>query len=160
MIYQTDKRLPAALQKYGCAFVSLASYRESEMGKPWTVEALGAAWEGAIASGLITGDLNGDKDFDDPGEATIQDWGGLAQYLGLRLQYLGKFHPGAREAVGAFVVSAWYNPKTVFTHFAVGDSRPVIFDPIEGGSITCRDGYLKPGGPDSVGSLRVFRKLP
>lgn len=159
MIYQTDKRLPPALQKYGCAFVSLAYYREHFMDRQWTVEELAAAWEGGIASGLITGDLNGDKDFDDPGEATIQDWGGLAQYLGCRLQYLGKFHPGAKEAVGAYVVAAWYNPRTLFTHFAVGDSRPALWDPIEGGSITCRDGHLKPAGTDGAGALRIFRRV-
>ncbi len=160
MIYQTDPRLPKAMQKYGCAFVSLAYYREKYMERPWTAEALAAAWEGAIACGLVSGDLNVDGDMDDPGEATVLDWGGLAQYLGCRLQYVGKCHPGAKEAKDAYVVSAWYNPATKFTHFAVGDSRPVLWDPIAPSSITCRDGYLKPAGDDGAGALRVFRRLP
>lgn len=160
MIYQTDKRLPAAMQKYGCAFTSLAWYREKFHGKPWTAEELADAWTGAIKAGLISGDTNGDGDMDDPGEATILDWQGVANFLGLRLQYLGKFHPGAKEAVGAFTVAAWFNPSTKFTHFVVGEARPVIFDPIEGGSVTARDGYLKPASDkDPSGALRVFRRL-
>ena len=160
MIYQTDRRLPEALQKYGGAFTSLAWYREKFHGRPWTAEGLAAAWAGAIAAGIISGDLNHDGDLSDPGEASILDWGALAHFLECRLQYLGKFEHGAKEAVGAFCVVAWTNPANGFTHFVVGSSRPVTFDPIFPGSITVRDGHLNPLGKDGSGGIRVFRKLP
>lgn len=161
MIFQTDLRLPGSMQKYGCAFVALAYYRERYQNRPWTAEELGAAWLGAIAGGLISGDSNRDGDLDDAGELEIQDWAAVAHFLGLRLQYLGRFHPGAPQAIGAYVVSAWWNRITDFTHFVAGDSRPVLFDPIEGGSVTVKMGFLKPShlpGATS-GALRVFRRL-
>jgi len=160
MIYQTDPAMPKAAQKYGCAFVSLAFYRERYLHRPWKADELSAAWTGAIAGGIISGDLNGDGDMDDPGEATIQDWNKLAEYLNLPVQYLGKFplsHPLNRAL--HFAITAWLNPRTKFTHFVVGDQKPVEFDPIAGGSVTVREGAPRELDAQGNGGHRLFLRL-
>lgn len=151
MIYQTNLQLDANLRKIGCAFDSLAYFRERYQGKPWTVGTLQAAWDGALASKIISPDANHDGDLLDKGEGEIQDWQELADYLGCAVQFLGFFPPGAPERVGNFVIARWFNTRTNFRHFVVGDTRPVEWDPIEGGSVTVREGV--------VDSLRIFKPL-
>ncbi len=156
MIYQTDKSLPKALQKYGCAFTALASYREFYGKVPWTARELADSWNSAIAKGIISGDLNGDGDMDDPGESTIQDWGRLIKHLGLPLVYKGKAKLGTKAD---FAICAWLNPRTGFVHFVVGDKRPVFFDPIYPGSVTVKEGKPMELGADGQGGLRLFSRL-
>jgi hypothetical protein len=151
MIYQTDRRLDADINAIGCAFDSMAYFRERYQHKPWTAEELQAAWDGAIATGIISPDANHDGDLLDKGEGEIQSWQALANYLGCAVQFLGFFPPGAPERVGNFVIARWFNPRTNFRHFVVGDLRPVEWDPIKGGSVTVRE-----GAPDS---LRIFKPL-
>lgn len=160
MIYQTDIRLPKPLQKYGCAFTSLAYFREAYLCKPWSADELAAAWNGAIAGGLISGDLNGDGDFDDAGEAMIQNWQSLANYLRLPLQYVGKFgHDFPETPRKHFSICAWKNDRTNFTHFVVGSTKPVEFDPIYGGSVTVREGYPRPLDDQGNGGKRLFLRI-
>lgn len=160
MIKQTDPRLPPEANHFACAFDSIAYFREAYQGKPWSVEELASAWKGAILSGLISGDLNGSGILGDaPEELVIQSWQSIADYLGCALQYLGKFPQGAPERIGNFAVCAWHNDRTGFTHFVVGDSRPVEWDPIDGGSVTVREGYPMPLGAYGRGGLRIFKPL-
>jgi hypothetical protein len=161
MIYQTDPKMPKSANKYACAFVSLAWYREKILGKPWTAEELSAAWTGAIAGGIISGDLNHDGDLDDSGEATILDWNTLATFLGCHLQYMGKYPLSCKEAVtpGHHAITAWTNPKNGFVHFVVGSSKPVTFDPIYPGSITIRDGHPMELTADGRGGIRLFKAV-
>lgn len=151
MIYQTDKRLDDNLEHIGCAFDCVAYAREKYTTKRWTAEEFQAAWNGAIAAKIISGDSSGDGDLFDPGEGMIQDWGQLARFLGAPLQFIkrvdGPYIPDDNE----FVITAWYNPRTKFTHFVVGMTKPVEWDPIEGGSVTVREGYPV--------SHRVFKVL-
>ena len=151
MIKQTDPRLSVDMNHIACAFDSLAYFRERYQGKPWTAEELLAAWNGAISAKIISGDLNGDGSLLGSGEGEIQDWQMLADYLGVKVQYLGKFAPNADERLGNFVIAGWFNPRTNFTHFVVGDLKPVEWDPIQGGSVTVREGYVK--------SLRIFKPM-
>ena len=151
MIKQTDPRLDANMNHIACAFDSVAYFRERYQHKPWTAEELQAAWDGALKAGILSGDLNHDGDLLDAEEGEIQSWQGLADYLGCALKFLGKFAPGALEKYGNFVIAAWHNDRTGFTHFVVGDHKPVEWDPIEAGSITVREGYVK--------SLRIFQPL-
>jgi len=141
MVYQTDKRMPIEHQHVGCAFNAVAFARELYLNLPWTAEELGKAWNEAIRRGLVSGDLNksgilGDR----PDELSIQNWQSIAEFLETPLRYFGSFKPGAPERVGRYLLARWYNPATKFTHFVVGDERPVVWDPIEGGSRTVREG--------------------
>jgi len=151
MIYQTNSKLDNNLEHIGCAFDCVAYAREKFKGIPWTAEELQAAWIGAISAKIISGDSNGDGDLFDSGEGLIQDWGALARFLGAPIHFVkrvdGPYDPGVNE----FVISAWYNPRTKFTHFVVGMEKPVEWDPIEGGSVTVRGG--------SPVSHRVFTVL-
>ena len=157
MIYQNDPRVVAArpyLAKYGCGFLSLAYYRERYEARPWKLADLYAAWDEALDTGTISGDLNLDGDLDDGGECEIQDWTALCRILRLPLVCIdGHFDPFDPLIKPFYSVCAWYNPRTRYTHFVVGTSRPVNFDPIAGGSITVREGAPKNDG------LRVFQLI-
>lgn len=157
MIYQNDPRIVTErpyLAKYGCAFISLAYFRDRFLGQPWKLEALISAWDRALKAGVISGDLNLDGDLDDGGECEILDWTQLCKILGLPLiNVTGHFDPFDPMIKPFFSVCAWFNPKTQFTHFVVGTSRPVEFDPIAGGSRTVREGAPKNNG------LRIFERI-
>lgn len=162
MIYQTDKALSREIQRYGCAFCSLAYYRERQGGPEWTARDLNAIWGLAKDQGIISGDLNNDGDTDDEGELEILNWNSLARLMGLPLKILtrpdGKgnltthFPVGHPLAAGKFVIAQWYNHDTRFHHFVVGLSRPVEYDPIEVGSRTVREGFAE--------TIRIFEELP
>ena len=151
MIYQTDRRLDSNMNKIACAFDSLAYFRERYQGKPWTADELQSAWNGAISARIISPDTNHDGDLLDKGEGEIQDWQMLANHLGCAVQFLGIFPPNDPKRDGNFVIARWFNPRTNFRHFVVGDLKPVEWDPIIGGSVTVREGH--------VDSLRIFKPL-
>jgi hypothetical protein len=151
MIYQTDRNLDANLNAIGCAFDSLAFFRERYQNIPWSASELQAAWDGALKLGIISPDANSDGDVLDNGEGEIQDWQLLANHLGCEVKFLGFYPPNAQERAGNFVIARWFNARTNFRHFVVGDTRPVEWDPIKGGSVTVREGV--------VDSLRIFTPL-
>lgn len=150
MIYQTDRRLSKYLQKYGCLFTSLAYARPYLGGKDWGAGELQGVWDEAVAKGVLSGDLNKDGDLDDAGELEIQNYPILLRMLKVPLIWIPGHHPPETPIEkGVYAVGAFFNPRTKFTHFAVIDrEKKVLFDPIAGGSVTCREGYLK--------SLRLF----
>jgi hypothetical protein len=154
MLYQTDPRLNKYINKYGCYFMCLAYYREKYQGLKWNASAINEIWQYAIDYGYITGDLNLDGDFDDAGQLEIKNPNALCGLLGCGLRYVdGHFPIDSPLAQGCYTVTAWYNPRTRFTHFVQGSKRPVEYDPIEGGSITVREGAPKSDG------LRIYQML-
>jgi hypothetical protein len=157
LIPQTLTIFSPSIIHAACAFDILASFREFVQGKPWRAHEFAAAWHGAVDRGLISGDLNGDGDMDDPGEAVIQDWQKLVNFLGLPLEYLGKFdlvdYPKF-DTSAFWVLTAW---KWKITHWVSGIRAPVFWDSIAGGSQTVANGAPQPLGRDGSGGLRVFR---
>ena len=145
MIYQTQEPDPN-FEHVGCAFDSLAYAREKIQNKPWSIDELGAAWTGAKTAGLLDADYN------------ITDWQQLADFLGLPLQFLGHQALGPIQP-DQFAICAWHNDRTGFTHFVVGQQKPVEWDPIEGGSVTVREGYPMALQVDGSGGLRLFKVL-
>ena len=145
MIYQTDPRLGRYYNKYGCLFTSIAYAREYLGGPDWTPNELRAKWEYCIARGFISGDMNKDGDMDDDDELVIQDHNNVCSILGVPLSYIpGHHNPNVVIEKDMYAIGAFRNPRTNFVHFAVIDrNKKVIFDPIEGGSRTVREGYLK-----------------
>lgn len=129
MIWQTAVPDPN-FEHVGCAFDCLAYAREKFGGAQWNAEELDAAWNGAKQIGILDADFN------------ITDWQALANYLNLSLTFAGKFNlTDALPAGNLFIITAWHNDRTGFTHFVVGQSKPVEWDPIEGGSVTVAEGY-------------------
>ena len=166
MFYQNDPAAPADFQHYACLFSCLLRSRETILGKAWGIADGVAAWKAARSAGIISGDLNGDGDFDDPGEDEIRKYPELFRLLGLPLREiapeslglpLGFDHNGASRILPViealdlsrfWVIEAW---RWKITHFVCGDGcgqRPVIYDPIRGGSLTVANGTIE--------SLRIF----
>lgn len=153
MIFQIDPRLDPEIQKYGCYFLSIAWFRERYQKIPWTVEALNQGWYDALRAGYITGDLNHDGDFDEKGQLEIANPTALCGLLGCGLRFIdGHFSSDHPVSAGQYGIYAWFNPRTKFTHFVVGNKRPVEFDPIPN-SVTVREGSPKSDG------LRLFEVL-
>lgn len=154
MFYQTDRTLDPRIQKYGCYFLCLAYFREKHLRYKWSAMELDTLWADAIKAGIISGDLNNDGDFDDGGELEILQPQQLCRLMGLPLKYVdGHFPLGDPETLAPdrFVITAWFNPATQYTHFVVGSKRPVEYDPIKWGSRTVREGEPK--------SCRVYKIL-
>lgn len=142
MIYQNDAGMLSDIQHEGCAFCSLAFFREKYQHEPWTVQALNSIWTIAKSSKIIDSDN------------VIQNWQALANLMGCHLKYIDGHYPiDSPLAEGAYTICAWFNPKTNFTHFVVGTKKPVEYDPIRGGSRTVREGAPKSDG------LRIFQIL-
>jgi hypothetical protein len=144
MIYQTDKRLGRYMNKYACLFTSIAFARPYLGGAEWGAEELREKWDTAIVRGYLSGDLNLDGDMDDPGELEIQNHDAVCDLLGAPMFNIpGHHNPAVIIEPDMYAIGRFFNPRTEFKHFAViNREKKVIFDPIFGGSVTCREGYL------------------
>jgi len=165
MYYQTDPRAPEDFRAYACLFSCLLYAREVLRGLPWTIGEAIQAWSVCRGKGYISGDLNGDGDYDDAGEDEIQKYQGIFDELNLPLRYVppeslglpmsnaGRILP-VTEALDPsrwWVVEAW---RWKYVHFVKGYGhgiKPVQYDPIEGGSHSVRYGRCE--------SLRVFEVI-
>lgn len=162
MYHQNDPIAPKDFQHYACLFSDLLASRPALGGKDWTTEEAVEFWKLCRTLGIISGDLNGDGDFDDPGEDEIQKYNELfkivdlplraipASSLGLPLDKDGRILPVKKPLDPAkyWVIEAWH---WKITHFVVGDGtgkKPVRYDPIKGGSFTVQNG--------KIATLRVF----
>jgi hypothetical protein len=166
MIYQTDAALLPDMQHYACRFLFLARAREVLVGKPWTATELNLAWIEAKDKKIISGDLNGDGDFDDPGEDEIKNDVALLELLELPLrvvpvEILGL--PLMTDDRGITRVAPtlepldpkkyWVGERWIWKigHFVQGDGTgkaPPLYDSIKGGSLTRKNGKIE--------SLRVY----
>lgn len=142
-IDQQDTRLLKVIQKYGCYFLCLAEQSsilfEGANGCRW----LNYIWEHAVGKGYITGDLNQDADYDDIGEAEIQDATRLCQdFFDLEVRYDG-IHHDAEEHIPsdvAFVVGKFFWRSG---HFVLINKRKEVTYDSCGYSNTVKNGTLK-----------------
>ena len=141
-ILQTDTGLLTEIRLYGCLFLCFADESPVLFKGAEGRKKLNMLWEIAVRNGWISGDLNGDGDVDDEGEAEVRDHTALARLFGLRVRYDGMRHDPS-EAIPpevAFVFGRywWKGP-----HFVrISKKLKVILDPL-GSSNTVRNGALK-----------------
>jgi hypothetical protein len=168
---QNDPRAPIDFQHYACFFSGYLDSRPALGGRDWPLAIGIDAWKACRDLGYITGDLNKDGDYDDPGEDELvpEKLDSIAILLGLPLRVvdpeslglpMGLDNKGVKrilplaeplDPMKYWVLEAWF---WKITHFVVGDGtgrRPVKYDSILGGSQTVANGQCV--------SLRVFEVL-
>lgn len=142
-IKQTDKELLPVIQKYGCLFLCFANASplifEGSNGR----KALNKIWKEAEKKGYISSDLNHDGDYDDIGEAEVQNHTALAnEFFALSVRYDGKHH-NADEKIPSSVSVVFGKYVYKSGHFVqLNKSKKVIFDSF-GKSNTVTNGKLE-----------------
>lgn len=141
-IKQSDKELLPVIRDYGCLFFCFAEASplifEGSSGR----KALNKIWQEATKKGYISGDLNRDGDFDDEGEAEIQNHTALAnEFFALSIRY-DNIHHKANEKIPSNVVTAFGRYVWKSGHFVVlNKKKDVTFDSF-GKSNTVANGKL------------------
>jgi hypothetical protein len=139
MVYQNDPDFDHNINAWGCYFFSLLWQLDKhfELGimDPMSIRSI-------YASEQLDGDIGNECFLTDPQGICTAVIPGRVQFLG-RQGFL--YIHGPDE----FEIQCWYNPNTNFHHFVAGDGATVLYDPIQGGSRTVREGSLE--------SKRIFR---
>ena len=141
-IKQSDKELLTVIQKYGCLFLCFANASplifEGSNGR----KALNKIWKEAEKKGYISEDKNHDGDYDDVGEAEIQNHTALAnEFFALSVRY-DNIHHKADEKIPLNVAVVFGHYIFKFGHFVqLNKSKEVIFDSF-GVSNTVANGKL------------------
>ena len=141
-IKQSDKELLTVIQKYGCLFLCFANASplifEGSNGR----KALNKIWQEAEKKGYISEDRNHDGDYDDDGEAEIQNHMVLAnEFFALSVRY-DNIHHKADEKIPSNVAVVFGHYVFKFGHFVqLNKSKEVIFDSF-GVSNTVKNGKL------------------
>ena len=141
-IKQSDKELLTVIQKYGCLFLCFANASplifEGSNGR----KALNKIWKEAEKKGYISEDRNHDGDYDDDGEAEIQNHTALAnEFFALSVRY-DNIHHKADEKIPSNVAVVFGHYVLKFGHFVqLNKSKEVIFDSF-GISNTVKNGKL------------------
>lgn len=142
-IKQSDKELLSVIQEYGCLFLCFADASplifEGNKGR----QALNKIWTEAEKKGYISGDLNHDGDYDDDGEAEIQNHNALAnEFFALSVRYDNKHH-SADEKIPSNVAVVFGRYVYKYGHFVrLNKAKKVIFDSL-GTSNTVLNGKLE-----------------
>ena len=142
-IKQSDKELLPVIQEYGCLFLCFANASplifEGSNGR----KALNKIWQEAEKKGYISEDKNHDGDYDDSGEAEIQNHTALAnEFFALSVKY-DNIHHKADEKIPSKVVVVLGRYVFKFGHFVqLNKTKKVIFDPL-GKSNTVANGKLE-----------------
>ena len=136
------KDLLFLFQRFGCLFLCFAN------ASPWIFEgsngrkALNKIWQEAEKKGYISEDRNHDGDYDDDGEAEIQNHTALAnEFFALSVRY-DNIHHKADEKIPSNVAVVFGHYVFKFGHFVqLNKSKEVIFDSF-GVSNTVKNGKL------------------
>lgn len=141
-IKQTNSSFLPEIRKYGCLFLCFAHASPTVFAGYSGIIELNALWKEAVKTGIISGDLNGDGDVDDDGEAIVLNHERLAnEIFNMNVKYDGKHH-GANELVPDNVKFVFGEYRYTSSHFVVLNKlKSVILDPY-GSSNTVRNGKL------------------
>lgn len=151
MLYQNDPRLLPEIQKEGCLFMCLLYSREAIQGITWEPEEVNELWVRMKERGVINSDTLLITSYTSFLETVALPIRWISQdNLGLKLGSMGWPLPVEEpmDPKRFWVVERW---RWRLDHFVKGDgtgSKPVTYDPIQGGSYTIRYGKIV--------DLRVF----
>ena len=142
-IKQSDKELLKVIQDYGCLFLCFANASPTIFEGSSGCKALNRIWKEAEKKGYISGDLNHDGDYDDDGEAEIQNHTALAnEFFALPVKY-DNIHHKADEKIPSNVAVVFGRYVFKFGHFVQLDkTKKVVFDSL-GESNTVKNGKLE-----------------
>ena len=142
-IKQSDKELLPVIQEYGCLFLCFANASPLIFEGSNARKALNKIRKEAEKKGYISSDLNHDGDYDDSGEAEIQNHTALAnEFFALSVKY-DNIHHKADEKIPSKVVVVFGRYVFKFGHFVqLNKTKKVIFDPL-GKSNTVANGKLE-----------------
>ena len=142
-ILQTDTRLDKNIRSYGCLFLCFAYASPMIFDGAKGCKALNKIWKDAIKKGYIAGDLNGDGDMDDDGEAKLLDHNKIAnEFFAMEVKY-DNVHHTAEEKIPAGLYTVFGRFVWKGGHFVVlNKDRTVKFDPL-GSSNTVKNGKLQ-----------------
>ena len=141
-IKQTDSTLLPVIRSYGCLFLCFAQASPLIFNGEKGRQALNKIWTEAEKRGYISPDLNHDGDYDDSGEAEIQNHNALAnEFFALDVRYDGKHHL-ADEKIPSDVKIVFGKYVWKGGHFVIiNKSKNVTFDSM-GESNTVKNGKL------------------
>lgn len=159
MIYQTDDEFEPDIQHFGCYFLSLMY----QLNRFFAIPVLDHKVIEAIYVTCEHTDANNNGVTDMQPECFISDPQGVVDFVVPgRVIFAGAADKAYTCQSGEFAIQEWFNPKrpdpanpgktigTDFHHFvAEGHDGGVEYDPIEGGSVTVRNG--------SMISKRIYR---
>lgn len=130
-IKQNNLELLPVIRRYGCLFLCFANASPLIFSGQRGCEALNKIWKTAEKKGYISGDLNGDGDYDDDGEAVVLNHEALANDLfALDVKYDGVHHK-ANERIPSKVAVIFGRFVWRSGHFVqMNHSREVVFDPL------------------------------
>ncbi len=150
MLYQTDDRLNKYINEFGCLFCSVLFKVEKRTRptNPFSADEILAIYNSGMANGVI-GPEKSDGQGNPVDGCYINDLNALLNLAGAGNASFD-VNPGSGDIfwpVGSGVmhneecIQRWHNPRTGFTHFVCGaQTGDVEWDPIEGGSVTVREG--------------------
>lgn len=144
-LFQTDFRFLPIIQKYGCLYLCL--YQASN--KILSHKQLNDNWIELTKRGVISGDLNGDGDFDDAGEAEIFNHNAVCESFGLNVHYRNEHSLITANLDNAQIIIGKYTYK--YSHFVLLDNQlKIIYNSLKH-SISVEKGKLM--------SLRIYDKV-
>ena len=145
MVYQFDPELNPNgkdfLKQWGCYFCSLLKIAESQHGRKFGATEVYAIYLAAMQTGIVQKEV-----YDELGKpkdgCTVLDPDALLKLAGGKGKVRQVDGAGYRCAANEKQILHFFNPRTNFRHFVVGDGNgKVSWDPLEN-SVTAREGSV------------------
>lgn len=156
MTYQDDKILGPYINEWGCNFSSVLKIAEDQRGNPIYPQEELDIYKIAMDTGILQKEVKS-PDGSPLDGCTVYDYESLFKLAGGKGVYLGKMDASHECKPGEREILEWFNPRTNFKHFTVGDGKGhCAWDPI-GHSTNTNDGHSVTVKEGKVLSKRVFQ---
>lgn len=127
---QNDKRLNP-ISEWGCYFISMVNLAQIITGKNFTDKDVIVSW------------FKNYQENDIDIESTILDTEGVLLDFGVKCKFIGKKPADYVCSSDEYEILDYFNPKTAYTHFVLGNGKgECLVDPFPG-SRTVREGKVR-----------------